>query len=229
MADLRAINLIETTEDLDAVWNLILEAFSASGIDFVIYLTARNDLTSTTLKTNIAELYADTDPAQDPFLHWCCKSYDSTKTGVAYLPSHDDLPPEAQGFIKRASLIGFQTGIGIPTRIEGAPRFGGFNLGTRMDVAAFEREVLPQEEHLRVLALIAHRRMEELLPNASALAEKLTKRERDVIIALADGKTRKEAARVLNLSPNTVAEYSKSAYRKLGAKNRIEAASRLKV
>ena len=58
---------------------------------------------------------------------------------------------------------------------------------------------------------------------AAADAPHLSTRERELLEYLARGKSRKEAARIMNLSPYTVAEYVQSIYRKLQVRSRGEA------
>jgi two-component system response regulator DesR len=58
-------------------------------------------------------------------------------------------------------------------------------------------------------------------PNAQ-----LSKREREVLQLVAAGETNSEIASHLHLSPHTIKEYASSAYRKLGARNRLEAVTR---
>lgn len=58
---------------------------------------------------------------------------------------------------------------------------------------------------------------------APADAPHLSPRERELLEYLARGLSRKEAARVMNLSPHTVAEYVQSIYRKLQVRSRGEA------
>jgi len=54
----------------------------------------------------------------------------------------------------------------------------------------------------------------------------LTPRERDVLQQLSRGLTNPEVASVLNLSRHTVKQHTSALYRKLGVRNRAEAASR---
>jgi DNA-binding NarL/FixJ family response regulator len=54
----------------------------------------------------------------------------------------------------------------------------------------------------------------------------LTVREREVLEELATGATNREVADHLHLSPHTVKEYTSSLYKKLGVRNRAEAARR---
>jgi two-component system response regulator DesR len=54
----------------------------------------------------------------------------------------------------------------------------------------------------------------------------LSDREREVVELIASGATNREIAERLILSPHTVKEYTSSAYRKLGARNRADAVKR---
>ena len=211
----------------DALWEEALGRFGELDLPFVIYLTSSADRKKVSLRTNLPELYEAADPAHDPFLDYCCNSYEITKTGVGYLPNYDFLPPEAREFIRTASKIGFLTGLGIPMRLEGSDDFGGFNLGCRYDVDDFENQIAPHSQQLQIYCLLLHRRFEELERSGGRNLSILSPREREVLEQVAGGLSRKECAAKLGLSPNTVAEYSKSAYRKLGVRNRAEAARKL--
>jgi DNA-binding NarL/FixJ family response regulator len=61
---------------------------------------------------------------------------------------------------------------------------------------------------------------------ASAAEGMLTPREREVLALLAAGATNPEIAKQLVLSPHTVKEHTSVLYRKLGVRNRAEAARR---
>ncbi len=64
------------------------------------------------------------------------------------------------------------------------------------------------------------------LPKADQPAPLLSTRERDVLEAIAAGSTNREIAERLFLSPHTVKEHTSTLYRKLGARNRVEAVQR---
>jgi DNA-binding NarL/FixJ family response regulator len=61
------------------------------------------------------------------------------------------------------------------------------------------------------------------LPSDTALSTTVTGRERDVLRLLAEGRTNREIATVLGISPNTVKEHVRSLFRKLEARNRTQA------
>jgi DNA-binding NarL/FixJ family response regulator len=63
-------------------------------------------------------------------------------------------------------------------------------------------------------------------PVDDAAGERLTTREREVLELLAEGATNREIAGRLLLSPHTVKEHTSALYRKLGVRNRAEAAKR---
>ena len=66
-------------------------------------------------------------------------------------------------------------------------------------------------------------RDEPVIETAEPDAPHLSPRERELLEYLARGLSRKEAARIMNLSPYTVAEYVQGIYRKLQVKSRGEA------
>lgn len=237
---------IEELTDVHCVWERVARALEPMGISFLNYLTVDEAFAHPFLLTTIPEIYADTDPARDPFLSHCCHSYEITRTGPEYLSDYAYLPDAAKGFIARARQTGFTTGLGIPMRLRGSPRFGGFNLGTRLNRATFESQVVPLAEEFRVYCLLVHRRIEELqatvsvqpsapppMPVAPAMIapdvtelEELTPREREVAYLIGQGISRKECARICSISPHTVSDYLKAIYRKLGVNDRV-ALSRL--
>ena len=63
----------------------------------------------------------------------------------------------------------------------------------------------------------------ELAESAWSAPVMLTARERDILKLVEEGKSNKEIARILSLSPGTVRNYLADATQKLGAANRIEA------
>ena len=230
---------IERMGDVAAIWAAVVETLGAEGFGLVIHLSSDAARRDVRVLTTCPEIYDRATPREDPFLEYCCTSYAPTRTGAAYVDDYAYLPQVARRFILAAAALGFTAGLAIPTRLEGSNRFGGFNLVTSMDRAAFETRIGPRVDELRLFCLLVHRRMEELghgsgraggdfrellvAPRQDALAG-LSPREREVIYLVARGISRKECARLCDISQHTVAEYIKSAYRKLGVNNRVEAA-----
>ena len=222
------------------MWGETVKILSEEGFDFAIYLTDEAERKAPFLQTNIPEISGNYPPESDPFLDYCCHTYEPTLTGQDYLPRYDYLPEEARVLIRRAAKLGFITGFGFPMRLEGSGRFGWFNIGTRLGIDDFESTYLNRIDEFRFFCLLLHRRFEEptskqtssssefrlllISPQSDAMAD-LSAREKEIIYLVARGVSRKEAARLCGISPNTVAEYAQSAYRKLGVRNRVEAAS----
>ncbi|SHI85380.1 helix-turn-helix transcriptional regulator [Wenxinia saemankumensis] len=223
---------IDTAPDAETAWEATLGAFAAAGFPKVIYITADRGRRDVATLTNIPELYDGVDPAQDPFLEWCCHSYEITRTGPAYLQDYDYLPAAARDFIRRAARTGFTSGFAVPVRLAESTRYGGFNVGCDLGRAAFEAAWPAPPESVRLIALVAHRRLEELgagqrpdpsrPPSTPSALAALSPRERELAILLARGLSRKDCARDCGLSVHTVNDYVKSLYRKLGVSNRIE-------
>ncbi|WP_299848688.1 LuxR family transcriptional regulator [uncultured Roseovarius sp.] len=241
---LELARVIEEKFDVDSIWATLTDGLVAHRIDHLIYITVDAQFKAPFLLTTMPGLFENAPPADDPFLHWCCDSYEPTLTGAEFLSEHEYLPENAKSFILRAKEFGFTSGVAFPVRLTGSERFGGFNLGTGLEREMFRKHILPKLDHLRLLCLVAHRRIEEVnvgfLPQADKFRplmvapagragslDDLTPREREVLFLIARGLSRKECARMCMISVNTVSEYAKSAYRKLGLRNRAEAAALL--
>jgi DNA-binding NarL/FixJ family response regulator len=61
---------------------------------------------------------------------------------------------------------------------------------------------------------------------AGATTPRLTDRESEILGLIAGGSTNREIAHTLHLSPHTVKEHTSTLYRKLGARNRVDAVQR---
>lgn len=239
-----AIDKAGTIED---VWSLGLHTLAEEGVSIVIYLSSDAERRDVRVLSTlpVPEVYERVPPHRDPFLDHCCSSYEIHRTGAVFLNEYPQLTEAERAFIRGARRHGFVSGLGIPTRLQGSPRYGGFNLGTAMERAEFEAAILPRREQFRLFCLVLHRRMEELgfdaetgadaqarpaPPNIglaapqSAATALLSPREREVLWLQVQGLPRKEVARICRISPHTVAEYTAKAYRKLGVHNRMEAA-----
>ena len=230
----------ETCETIESIWDHLLTCLTREGIGQVIYISVDAQRQNPFVLTNVPDVYATADPATDPFLSHICTSYTIVPTGPDFLPDYDYLPPEAQAFIREAEKVGWRTGMGIPMRLQGSDRYGGFNLGTSLDKDTFLATIMPKAEAFRTFCLLAHRRIEEI-SEASPLTPSdgfrdllvapeipglggLSPREREVLYLIGQGISRKRCAQICGISPHTIGEYTKSAYRKLGISNRAEAA-----
>jgi len=80
----------------------------------------------------------------------------------------------------------------------------------------------PAVEVVRAVRTVA--RGTEVFAEHGALDSPLSEREQEVLSLVATGSTNKEIAVRLHLSPHTVKEHTSSIYRKLGVRNRAEAA-----
>ncbi len=239
---LNLAKVVEKQNSIDAIWDSLKNGLKNHDIDHLIYITVDQNFENPCLLTTLPRLFVAESPVEDPFLHWCCDSYAPTLTGSEFLSEHDYLPIKARNFIKRAGEEGFKSGIGIPVRLVGADRFGGFNLGTGLLRDQFKARILDKADDLRLVCHLAHRRICELTraivlddtglrtqmiapPDPHERLHLLTPREREVLYLIARGLSRKECAQMCQISVNTVSEYAKKAYSKLGLRNRAEAAT----
>jgi DNA-binding NarL/FixJ family response regulator len=107
-------------------------------------------------------------------------------------------------------------------------------------LGAGARGVLPREVEPAALAAAVHALRHGLrvghpelgaavapaMPASEALAEPLTPREHDVLALLAEGRSNRQIAAVLSISPYTVKDHVDAILAKLGAASRTEAAIR---
>ncbi len=233
---------LEKIDDVDTLWHAVVETLAATGLEHVIYLTVSSAFDSPFLRSTMAGLYDDRPPQDDPFLIYSCDNYEIVPIGVEFVAGHPYLTADERAFVDCAGKAGFRSGMAIPMRLQGSERFGGFILGTSLDRATFLARMMPRSEEIRLFCLLIHRRIEDLTgpqaplpaqdfrapliaPPLVAELDKLTPREREVIYLLARGRSRKEAARICGISVHTVSDYAKSGYRKLGVRNRAQAAA----
>lgn len=234
---------LEQVKTIDALWQSIVETLATEGFDYAIYLSVSNTFQAGFVRTNMTKLYDDYPTQQDPFLVYACNSYEITQIGAEFVDSHPYVNEQEHAFIMHAAEQGFRAGLGIPMRLQGSGRFGGFIVGTGMDRATFTERMSPRAEEIRLFCLLMHRRIEELIqelpvrppeadfrepllaPALPPVFDALSPREREVIYLLAQGRSRKEAAYICEISIHTVSDYAKAAYRKLGISNRAQAAA----
>jgi len=235
---------LEKAETIDALWTGVVETLATAGFDHVVYLSVDSDFDSPFVRCTVDGLYDKTPAKEDPFLHHACHNYEILLIGVEFMESHPYISEADRTFIKRASDKGFRAGLAIPMRLKGSERFGGFLLGNGLDRTSFQDRILPRAEELRLFCMIVHRRIEELVsadisetapqPRTALVSgalpsafDVLSPRESEVIVMLAQGRTRAQTAEVCGLSIHTVSDYAKQGYKKLGVRNRAQAAALL--
>lgn len=138
-----------------------------------------------------------------------------------------------------------KTGLEAADELKGSPckiiilttfaRAGYFERARKAGVRGYLLKDSPIEELVSAIRLIMDgRRMyaPELIDIAygdgDEMENPLTERESEVLALVAEGKTTKEIAKKLYLTPGTVRNYISSILEKLGVGNRIEAISRFK-
>lgn len=231
--------LIETKQTEKDIWEEFEVFLSSLGVDFYIYITVDQAKQNAFVATNTSIHQEAATQVFDPFLDYCCNSYNITKTGVEFLNDYPYLDEVSKNFILEAAKSGFISGLGVPVRLTGSKRYGGFNLGTRYERQAFEEIIYPMAESFRLLCLIVHRKIEELQLAKSATnssstrlslvtppiskLEILSEREREVLFLVSKGMTRKQCANICNVTEHTVSTHLKKSYVKLDVNNKAEA------
>ena len=234
--------LLEKFKDLDNLWQGIVSTLATAGIDHAIYLTVDAWFQAPFLRSTHDGIYDETPPQDDPFLHYACNSYEILSIGSEFVDGHPYISQQERDFVERSGRAGITAALGIPMRLQGTDRFGGFIVGTGLDQITFNAKILPRAEEIRLFCLLMHRRIEELTSPVPAPApsdfrepllaptlpnhfDVLSPLEREVVYLLAKGRSRQEAADICGISVHTISDYAKSGYRKLGVNNRAQAAA----
>lgn len=235
---------LELCDTVDTLWQGAVRVLSSIGIDHAIYLSVDTKFDELFIRSTMPDLYIDTPPNEDPFLIHACNRYEITPIGAEFVADHPYVSDADTAFIQRAAKQGFRAGLGLPMRLKGSERFGGFLLGNALDHDTFLKRMMPRSEEIRLFCMIIHRRIEELRASESPAShpserralipntlpecfDTLTPRELEVVAMLAQGQTRKATAHTCDISVHTVSDYAKSAYKKLDVRNRAEAATLL--
>jgi len=244
MSIMERVTHIESLSDLDSIWAEFVPIAKEIGFDYVIYTISNNDSDDFYYYDNFGLHPENKEDFYDPFLDFCCHSYDTMFTGPEFLDMHVDLdmPPEAYELIERGTKLGMISGLAIPLRLSGSNRYGGFNLGSSLKRAPFEALCDEVKGAAHVMCMLVHRHIEKVLNQQNILIEQpeghirntepesgsletLTPRENDILRKIADGYSRKKCADNLNLSESTISTHIKNIYRKLGVNNRVQAAN----
>ncbi|UOA33403.1 Transcriptional regulatory protein RcsB [Sulfitobacter sp. DSM 110093] len=223
---------LEKLQDIDTLWDGIVEALREIGFTHALHISVGADFKDAQLLCTIPDLYKNLPPEDDPFLHHSCNSYEVLMIGQAFVHLYPDVTPSEHSLIARAAREGLHAAFAVPMRLQGSERFGGFVIGNGMAAEEFEQTFHDIAEELRLFCLLMHRRIEDLvgaellpLPDSPSAFDKLSPREAEVVNLLAHGYSRQQTAHHCNLSIHTVSDYAKSGYRKLGIRNRAQAAA----
>jgi len=235
---------IESLSDLDSIWAEFVPMAKELGFDYVIYTISNNNSDDFYYYDNFGLHPENKQDFYDPFLDFCCHSYDTMFTGPEFLDMHDglDMPPQAYELIERGTKLGMISGLAIPLRLVGSNRYGGFNLGSSLKRASFETLCAEAKGAAQVMCMLVHRHIETVLNQQNVLMEQpegrvkntepersglevLTPRENDILNKIANGYSRKKCADSLFLSEGTISTHIKNIYRKLGVHNRVQAAN----
>lgn len=223
---------LEAASDFRKTWQVIHEEFESYGVEHLIYMFMRpgapddDPLVCSNLPGWWADYYLDENLARhDPFFKTCF-TYAPTGTGPVFNDDNSHLiNDDEKRFINEASETGFMSGIASPVRLHNPGHFGGWNFGTGMSRADFERYLPAHSDRLQLMGFIAH---EALQRKAALLGEqrnskRLSGRERECLLWLARGLRSSEIADRLNLATVTIDLHFRRIRKKLRAATREEA------
>lgn len=226
---------IEASGELPQLFALFLNAVREQNIAHAFYNLAPDQPPGDTVilsslpgawpRDGKADALARGDEWFNPFLSYCCATFEPTQVGIEFLPDHDYVGAGSKAFIRRAAEFGVLTGLAMPCRLVGTGRHGGFVLCSDYDRYRFEREIMPKAGMLHTFCLIAHRRIEDITASNKVQLERkpLSARERQALALVARGMRAKEIAHTLSVSEASIRLYLKNARQKLGARTKEEA------
>jgi len=143
-----------------------------------------------------------------------------TSVGFAWsrLPRLIALTPRDREVLALAGLRGIGDGFTVPAHVPGEAN-GSCSFATA-GRTALNPDHLPQAQLVGAFAFEAARRLWHMRNPGLAPRPQLTDRQRDCVVWVARGKSDWEIARILDLSPETVAEYLKRARERYGVSKR---------
>ena len=229
---------LESIESLDDVWFQFEKIARQMGFTYVTY-TMASSVSSEYYYHDNTGTHKNNEPAfYDPFLEYCCHNYEVTYTGPDFVDDYPYLSEEAVALIKQGAQSGFVSGVGVPVRLIGSNRYGGFNLGTPLPRQEFLNRFSGEVDTVRLCCVMIQRHIETLMDNFNILCDQsqnnipakeniqmglLTEREREIMVYIANGMSRKSCAETLSLSEGTISTHIKNIYRKLGVHNKVDA------
>lgn len=213
-------------------WDITCRFFGAMGFTRVAYGFAGGaDLETTIRLTNYPadyiEFYVERNHARDDWgLHHCGRSVKPLHIGISSIP--EGAGKGALEVSGAAADAGLQTGLVLPLPRSGLRcRFAGMSIGNAMGRAEFDRMIGGEHElMIRFAALSAHVHLQNQFIEADAKGIDLSPRQRECLLWIARGLSRKAIAYKLGLNENTVDLHLRTAMAKLGAANGTHAAAR---
>lgn len=227
---LEAAYNIETALTQEKAWDSLVKPLSRLKLDMVIYVT-RDDTAAawnilSTLPNNWPAELANDPSFSEPFVTYCCATFEPTKVGVEYLEFNEHyIDDYTRDYVSKTKEFGWTAGIGIPTCLKGSGRYGGFILGNNMVRYDFERIIMPLVDDLRTLCLVANARFGAGRKNDTKhkIHRPLSPRETQTLQMLSQGFRPKRIADELGLKESSIRLYIKNARAKLGAANNQDA------
>lgn len=231
---------LEKAQSLQDIWQVAVSYFEQQGISHIIYVYCRSyqaSVKDTILLSTMPDWWVEKYQANgyakiDPFFKYCCSTYETIKTGVEYYDDYTFLNERERQLIKEASQTGFRSGASFTMRKMGSGTdFGGWNLGTSLKRAEFDKLYKDKGEKLRIVAMYMHEQINLRLHKdhqevAVYQGQELTERQIDCLNLLAKGMRIQQIAEQLNIKAITVDHHIKLARENLQATTREQAIAR---
>ncbi len=225
---------LEHAGDLDSWFRETVNFFQGQGIRWVNYGfmgagTARNPEGDIVWVNNFSKAVNNHFHHPGAWKHdyaalHCATSLTPIGMGVETMPP--GIPPELTRMAIEAADFGLRSGVALPMRVGNPRRVAGMSLSGGMNRGEFEALLRENGTALNLAAFYAHARAQQLVQEDEASSVRLTPREREVLLWVACGRTSKEIAQALDLSPQGVNFHVANAMEKLDATSRAHAVAR---
>lgn len=239
IADDPLLSLTESLSEIlcvNEVWQRASKFLEGNGIDYPIYMFMRpsapqhQPLALANMPTWWMDYYLDEDRARhDPFFK-TCTTYTAYMTGSDYLDDNEHmLKKDEIRFIQEASETGVRSGLSSPVKLINPGHFGGWNFGSGLKRAEFDKISQLHGQTLRLAGFIIHDHLQEAAfrqvdqHQLQVQTNILSSRERECLLWLASGLKSAQIAERLDLALVTVDMHFKNARKKLNAATREEA------
>ncbi|RME14017.1 MAG: LuxR family transcriptional regulator [Alphaproteobacteria bacterium] len=226
---------ITSAPDVAAVWDIHCAAMAQFGFDRLIYgstrrraAASRGDIDDAVFLSNHDQDYFDAFIRQRrflraPIMRWARENYGACSwkrlwNDPRYVQAHDR---EILAFNHSKDV---KAGYSIRFPDHGGGGFGLIALAARADLSADEVEEIWAHDGDLIEAMnhIAHLKIISL-PRPDIPPARLTPRQREVLQWVADGKTNKDVAVLLGVSPTTVEKHLRLVREKLAVETTLQA------